>query len=291
MDVSLIICTRDRCKQLRRCLEAVRRLSFSGSWELVIVDNGSLDETTKVIQQFSRMVSVPVIYVLETTSGLGNAHNAAIRHARGEILAFTDDDCYPEPDFLQCIWESFTDLSIGYITGRIMLHDRADYPLMINESLSPRTFAGGSFLRAGWVHGANMAFRGCVLGEIGGFDALFGPGAYFNAEDVEAASRASSIGWKGRYCPEVIVRHHHGRTRADAVRLLRSYGIGRGAYHMKLLLNERRFSWFARSVYELWWWRIRWEREAPLWESVGGIKYAYMYLLRASCYLLSRRAV
>jgi GT2 family glycosyltransferase len=200
--------------------------------------------------------------------------------ASGEILAFTDDDCYPAPDFLDRIWSAFEDPSLGYIGGRILLHDPGDYPITINESTTLRTFPGKSFISAGMIHGANMAFRRRVLLEIGGFDPLFGPGTLFICEDVDAASRASAIGWKGQYRPEVIVRHHHGRKAADAAGVMKSYDIGRGAYHMKLLLRGHKFLWFAQSLYQLRW-RYKASRGAVLWEPVGAAKYIYVCLTQA----------
>jgi cellulose synthase/poly-beta-1,6-N-acetylglucosamine synthase-like glycosyltransferase len=257
----------------------VTRLEFERPWELIVVDNGSKDATAEVIKQFAEKASIPPRYVLEPEPGLGNAHNAALRVARGEILAFTDDDCYPEADFLTRTWCAFADPSIGYIAGRITLHDPADDPMSTIESTTPYVFPARSFVRGGSFGGANMAFRKKALDEIGGFDPLFGPGALFNAEDVDAAARASAIGWKGEYRPEVIVRHHHGRKAPDISRLVKSYGMGLGAYHMKLLLEGRKFWWFARSIYQIRR-RLRANRRSVLWEPVGAIKYAYVYLTK-----------
>jgi glycosyltransferase involved in cell wall biosynthesis len=277
MDISLIICTRDRCQQLARCLKTVRDISFEGSWELIIVDNASSDQTGTVIQEFVNTTKVPVCYVYEPKPGLGNAHNAGVAIARGEVLAFTDDDCYPAPDFVSRISSAFEDPSVGYISGRILLHDPADHAFAISDSPTPVTFPGRSFICAGAVIGANMAFRREVLLGIGGFDPLFGPGAPFNAEDVDAAARASAIGWKGEYRPEVIVRHHHGRKACDAARMWKSYGIGVGAYHIKLLLRGRELLWFLRSVYQIRR-RYKMSRNTLLWEPVGATKYAFLFL-------------
>jgi glycosyltransferase involved in cell wall biosynthesis len=279
MDVSLIIATRDRSHQLARCLDSVARIEFERPWELIVVDNGSKDATADVVKQFADKASVPLRYVLEPEPGLGNAHNAGVAAARGEVLVFTDDDCYPETDYLKRIWCAFADPSIGYIAGRITLHDPADYPMTTIESAIPYAFRARSFVRGGSFGGANMAFRKKVLEAIGGFDPLFGPGALFNAEDVDAAARASAIGWKGEYRPEVIVRHHHGRKAADIPRLVRSYGVGLGAYHMKLLLEGREFWWFARSVYQVRR-RLTAGRRSVLWEPVGAVKYAYVYFMK-----------
>jgi glycosyltransferase involved in cell wall biosynthesis len=280
MDVSLIIATRNRCQQLARCLDSVGRIKFERPWELIVVDNGSTDATAELIQQFRDKVPIPLRYVFEPEPGLGNAHNAGVRVAYGEILAFTDDDCYPESDFLRRVWCAFADPSIGYIAGRITLHDPADDPMSTIESTTPYTFRARSLVSGGNFGGANMAFRKKVLGEIDGFDPLFGPGALFNAEDVDAAARASAIGWKGEYRPEVIVRHHHGRKAPDIPRLVKSYGMGLGAYHMKLLLGGREFWWFARSIYQIRR-RLKASVRSVLWEPVGAMKYAYVFLARA----------
>jgi len=284
MDVSLIIATRDRCQQLARCLASVGRIKFARPWELIVVDNGSTDATAEVIQQVRQTFPVQISYVLEPEPGLGNAHNAGVGIARGKILAFTDDDCYPEVDFLTKVWSAFAEPSVGFIAGQIKLHDPSDHPMTTIETTIPFTFRPRRLVSAGRFGGANMAFRRKVLAEIGGFDPLFGPGALFNAEDVDAAARASAVGWKGEYRPEVIVRHHHGRKAPDIPRLVKSYGIGVGAYQMKLLLEGHQFLAFARSVYQARR-RFRWSPRSVLWEPVGAIKYAYIYAARA----LSRR--
>jgi glycosyltransferase involved in cell wall biosynthesis len=291
MDVSLIICTRDRSQKLVRCLQSLRLIAFERPWELIIVDNGSVDETAAVVQEFIATSSVPVTYTCEPKLGVGNASNAGLRTARGRILAFTDDDCYPEPDFLRQIWSAFGDSPLGYITGRILLHDPADHRMTINESTTPLTFLGRSFLRAGTVQGANMAFRRQVLLDIGGFDPLFGPGAECeSAADLDAAGRACAMGWKGQYRPEVVVKHHHGRKPSDAKRLSKRYGIGIGAYHMKLLLSGREFLWFAQSVYQIRQ-RYKSDRRSLLWEPVGAMKYAYLLLAHAVRRRLARAAI
>jgi glycosyltransferase involved in cell wall biosynthesis len=277
-DISLIICTRDRCQKLTRCLESVRHITFERPWELIIVDNGSTDDTAAIIQEFIRSTSIRAVHLFEPKPGKSTGLNTALRVAQGELVAFTDDDCYPAPDFLIHVWAAFADPSIGYITGRIQLHDPADHRMTINESMTPRTIPGRSFVYTGAVHGANMTFRRKVLLDIGGFDPLFGPGALLEAaEDLEVASRASAMGWKGQYRPEVIISHHHERNASDAPRLWKSYDIGRGAYHVKLLLSGHEFLWFARSMYQLRW-RYRFTRTTVLWELVGAAKYGYLYV-------------
>jgi glycosyltransferase involved in cell wall biosynthesis len=279
-DLSLIICTRNRCEQLVPCLEAIQRIEFERPWELIVVDNGSDDATALVVQEFIEAASFPVHHVPEPRLGLGNARNAGLAAARGEILAFTDDDCYPTAEFLSRVWSAFRDPSLGYVTGRILLHDLADLPLAIQDYDVPVTFPGKSFIHPGGVQGANMAFRRDVLRQIGGFDPLFGAGSLFPAEDLDAANRASGTGWKGQYRPDIVVRHHHGRKASDAARMWKSYGLGIGACYMKLCLQgpERvRLVRFVRWVHR----RDRCPPGFIFWEAVGAAKYIYVYTAQA----------
>ncbi|MFC5069442.1 glycosyltransferase family 2 protein [Flaviflagellibacter deserti] len=239
MHISLIICTRNRAAPLQKCLEYVARLDNRHLMELVVVDNNSTDDTARVIHEFSSQADFPVKYVKELVPGLSSARNAGIRSSQGEIIGFTDDDCYVEGDYLDALLRLFDGTSIGYATGRVRLYDPTDYPVTINESLDPLVIPANSYVRPGLVKGANMAFRRSALAAIDCFDTKFGSGSFFPAEDCDAAARASLHGYVGVYAPELVVWHHHGRKEKDLEKLLTDYDIGRGAYHMKLLLTGR----------------------------------------------------
>lgn len=238
MDISLIICTRNRGTKLRACLAAVGQLEYAGAWELILIDNGSSDETPDVMKEFARSAAIPVKIIFHQVPGLGGARNVGIAHSGGSILAFTDDDCYVTPAYLENIERAFADPSMGYVGGRIMLFDTTDFPVSINESTRPWRKEPRQYVAAGAITGANMAFRRDALLRIGGFDEQLGSGTMLaSAEDTDAAARASIAGWRGQYCPDIVVYHHHGRKKGDVGKLQKDYAIGRGAYHAKLLLT------------------------------------------------------
>ncbi len=290
ISVSLIIATRNRGQQLVRCLQSMQRITSERCWELIIADNGSTDDTAAVVREFINTDTVPTTYIFEPKRGKSNALNTALKEARGQIVAFTDDDCYPEPDFVSLVRSAFEDPSVDFITGRVVLHDPADHPMTLNLSPTPFTYPSRSFLTSGsGILGANMAFRRKVLVDIGGFDPLFGPGSFCKAAvDLEVAGRASATGYSGQYHPELIVRHHHGRKKSDGPALMKSYGIGLGAYHMKLLLTGHEFLWFARSVFQIPR-RYKMSRRMLLWEPVGAARYAYSRLSTGLHDWLTRR--
>jgi glycosyltransferase involved in cell wall biosynthesis len=175
ISISLVICTRNRAQQLNTCLAYIAALNTSIPWELIVVDNGSSDSTSHVLRDFARSASFPVIILNEPMPGLGRTRNRGWRAARGEIIAFTDDDCYVLPDFPDRVLEAFADPTMGYCGGRAKLYDSSDYPITINESAVSEIFPPNNYFATGVIHGANMIFRRAALVDIGGFDNCFGP--------------------------------------------------------------------------------------------------------------------
>jgi glycosyltransferase involved in cell wall biosynthesis len=236
--LSLVICTRDRAAKLKRCLRRVGEIKSAVKWELVVVNNGSHDDTAEVIDDFAQLASFPVSQVYEALPGNGRGRNAGLTLAHGDIVAFSDDDCYPSPDYVDRVVDLFRDSRIGFAGGRITLYDPDDFPITIKESKSPQLFPPRSFIPPGEVHGANMMFRRRVLKEIDGFDNAFGAGALFSGDDIDACVKASFAGWWGMYSPEPVVAHHHERKAQHIPALKRRYAIGRGAHLAKFTLNK-----------------------------------------------------
>jgi glycosyltransferase involved in cell wall biosynthesis len=241
---SIVISTRNRAAQLSRCLQHVGMIRGRTPWELVVVNNGSTDHTADVLEEFGRQVPFPLRVVSEPVAGLSRARNAGVRAARGEIVVFTDDDCYVRPDLVDRYREIFDDDAVGFAGGRILLHDRTDYHLTIIESEEERWFPSGRPVPCGVVQGANMAVRRRALEAAGEFDIRLGPGTPFIADDWDMQTRVGALGWSGGYFPGPTVEHHHGRKREHARPLIRVYNMGSGAVYLKLIADPR-----TRRVY------------------------------------------
>lgn len=284
MSVSLIVSTRNRAARLPEFLAAISSLDAPpGGWELILVDNASSDDTPVILERFAGTAAFPVRCVRAATPGLSHARNAGLACAAGEIIAFTDDDCYPRPDYLQALVEVFEDDRLGFVGGRTVLHDPSDARVGVKDQDAPLEIRPRAFLPAGVIHGANMAARRDVFRAIGGFDPLLGAGAPCVAgEDTEFLARAVWAGWPGRYDPRPTVAHHHRRKPGpDADRQKRGYDYGRGAYYARFLLDAR-----SRRVY-LYEWYVRTARPLTLTrllrvrrELVGAVRYLTRHLTR-----------
>ena len=257
LDGSLVICTRNRADQLVQCLESLTVLDAIEHWELVLVDNGSTDHTRAVIDAFGARYPHRLVVIHERRPGLGRARNAGLAAARGPLIAFTDDDCYPAGDFLVELKRVFEDEGVGYLGGRILLHNPDDAPVSIRLTPKPWPIPAYSFVHTGLIQGANMACRRALVDSIGGFDEDFGAGTPFPAEDVEFIARASAAGWHGGYFPGPTVSHDHGRRGDHVVRhLFRQYDLGRGAYLAKFILRSDTRGLYSRH----WYWSINLRR-------------------------------
>ena len=241
--VSIVICTRNRAASLGRTLETIASLDLPGvsaEAELVIVDNGSTDETQAEIAAFRDHAPLPVIHVLEGRPGLAAARNAGIRRASHPVILFTDDDCLPAADWLLTAARLFSSNLLQVIGGRVELYNPDHLELSIKTSLVEDRLRGvGGLL--GFVHGANLAFGRPVIDRIGWFDVRFGAGTRLqSAEDTEFVYRAFRAGLPVLYEPDLVVRHDHGRSgRRDWMRLTRGYCRGIGGMAMKHLMAGR----------------------------------------------------
>jgi len=208
---------------------------------MAVVDNGSTDQTPRVLEDFARNAPCPFWTLREPIPGASRSKNLAIERSSSAIISLVDDDCYVRPDHLRRIIEVFDDPAIGYMGGSVLLYDPQDAPVAICTWDSPRRIPARESFDVGILLGANLAIRRVVWEQLGGFDPLLGPGTpVYGAEDADLVERACDAGWDGFLNPDCVVYHHHGRKPGPDVRRLRAnYCLGDGAVRIKLLLSGR----------------------------------------------------
>ena len=255
--VSLILCTRNRAEQLKVCLTSINNIHSIYSWEFILVDNNSEDHTQQIVDEFRRIARMPFQSIIETVRGSSAAKNSGCKRAKGEYIAFTDDDCYPQADFIDSIVTILDEnQNLGFVGGKVLLFDPQDLPITIQTYNSKIELKPSSYLAAGVIHGANFAFRRTTFLATGGFDERFGAGKKYPCEDVDIMAEALRLGWQGVYDPRVVVFHHHKRKlQSDAENLSRGYDKGRGAYFAKRLLKPGN----RKTYFMAWLRRFRWQ--------------------------------
>jgi glycosyltransferase involved in cell wall biosynthesis len=250
MKVSLIICSRNRARSLAETLAWLERSDINDhDAEVVLVDNGSSDGTSKTMHEFADGAKFPVTVVSAMAPGLGIARNAGLRRARGELVAFTDDDCYVTPRYFNDLISHFLPDRHQYGMGSILLFDATDDPrVAIVKFDAIRHHPAFTVLTTGSIAGANMFFVRSVFEKAGYFNEGLGAGTDFCCEDIEMATRASLAGFAGVQLPKPVVYHHHRRklNSEEALRAIEGYDRGRGAYYATLLING------LPHVWDLW---------------------------------------
>ena len=240
--ISVIICTRNRSQSLKRTLESIRQLScpVDVSWEVVVVDNNSSDDTKAVIDSVGETSGLDVHYVFEPNRGISNARNAGLRHARGEVIAFTDDDMILDSAWLLHIAEEVSkETTIPVFFGQTHTMRPGQARIAIKEGDADETYVFPCDPNAPGSSN-NMMFRSSLLSSIGYFDTTLGAGTTIgNSEDTDFNYRIFRSGAMIRYCPRILAYHDHDRLSPSAVRsIVFVYGRGRGGFYCKHILRR-----------------------------------------------------
>jgi glucosyl-dolichyl phosphate glucuronosyltransferase len=284
MDITVIVCTFNRCESLRVLLESVERSKVPNGteWEVLVVDNNSTDHTRQVVEEFCSHEGGQFRYLFEARQGKSFALNSGIQEARGEILVFTDDDVTVEQDWLQNLTANLHSEEWAGAAGRVLRTWNCPQPNWL--SLEPRyekmawalvSFdldqESGELPRNCPPVGANMAFHREVFLEVGGFRTDLGPkgnetgdssvrkaGPLGNVEqkaprrydDTEFGRRLVQSGHRMRYEPLAVVYHPVQEERLTKKFFL-YWWFGRGR-DTNLILQDKGPIWgIPRSYFQL----------------------------------------
>ncbi len=220
-EVSVVIGTYNRCDVLRGALESLLTQDSGGvDYEVIVVDNNSTDDTRNMVENLRDTLDCKnLVYCFERTQGVSHARNRGITMARGRLIAFTDDDIRPAPNWIASVREGFNKFPhADCIGGKVLpppttefpvwltakhwtplaLLDLGDKPIELNVRNGPGLVA------------ANMAVRASVFADVG----LFQPqlqrvkNSIGSMEDHEFQFRLSDAKKKLMYLPELVVHAH-----------------------------------------------------------------------------------
>jgi glycosyltransferase involved in cell wall biosynthesis len=261
--LSVIVCTRNRAHAIIPCLDSITQSLTHAApvdAEIVVVDNASTDDTSAVVREWAKSCAFPVQLLFEPRKGLSAARNCALRSARGDLLAFTDDDCRVSKEYAaNLLRHDTTDTEPVLRGGRVELDDPTDLPVTIKTDVvlarwNRQMNSAKRYNLGNCIFGCNMSMRRTVVERLGYFDELLGAGTSIpGGEDTDFIFRAYLAGLTIEYVPDMVVFHRHGRKLiSDGNRLFRNYCIGGGALYAKYFFKNpdlcRQFYWDARNA-------------------------------------------
>src|SRR5216117_1124806 len=212
--ISVVVCTYNGARTIRDCLDGLEQLAYP-DYEVIVVDDGSTDATAAIACQYDYRL------IRTENRGLSNARNTGLKAASGEIVAYIDDDAYPDPHWLTYLAAWFLNTSHAAVGGP-NLAPPGEGPIAECIARAP----GGpvhvllSDCEAEHIPGCNMAFRKDRLEAVGGFDPQFRTAG----DDVDVCWRLQERGWTLGFHPAALVWHH----RRNSVRTYWKQQIGYG---------------------------------------------------------------
>ena len=233
--ISVVVCTYNGSPKLENTLASFGRLFTAPevSWELVVVDNCSIDNTAHIVGRFAATSGVCVRYVFEPEQGKSFALNTGVRAARGELLAFTDDDVLVDQHWLTGLVRIFAQFDCMGVAGRVVPVWWQPKPLWLEleDQQAVVHFEYGEEPRTLDLPpiGANMAFRRIAFEKYGLFRVDLGRIKNVSGiEDREFGGRLLSAGEKIVYAPQAIIYHPVEPARLRKNYVLRwAYSVGR----------------------------------------------------------------
>lgn len=227
---SVIVPTRARLPQLRRCLAALAAQTMArDDFEVVIVNDGSPPLPEAELNAYRERLTIRSIH--QEWGGPASARNTGIREAHGAYLAFTDDDCAPAYDWLATLDGALRRTPDALVGGHVRnaLNDNvfSEASQLLIDFLYDRfdtaTTRGPRFFTSNNFAGATASFRA-----LGGFDTTFRLPA---GEDRDLTDRWQAAGWPQLYVREALVQHHHVMTLRSFTRQHLNYGRGAWTFH------------------------------------------------------------
>ena len=223
MKFSIVIATYKRAGMLAETLASLARLKSSASWEVIVVDNNSPDDTRGVVEAAAARFPAPLTYAFEREQGRSAALNCAFALAIGDIVVTTDDDVRVEPDWLDHIEAALETHRCNYVGGRVVPRWDGARPRWL-PATNGQLWAVVALLDYGPAPlkfgarvplGVNMAIRRDALERVGGFDVRIGrkAGTLLGQEVREWCLRAHAAGLTGYYVPGIVVQHLIPRDR------------------------------------------------------------------------------
>jgi len=215
--VSVVVCSHNGARTIRDSLEGLKKLAYP-NYDVIVVDDGSTDQTAAIASEYDCRV------IRTANQGLSSARNTGWQAAIGEIVAYLDDDAYPDPHWLHYLTAPFLNTTNAKqaAVGGPNLTPSTDGPIAecVGHAPGGPTHVLLSDREAEHIPGCNMSFRRSCLQAIGGFDVRF----RVAGDDVDVCWRLQEHGWTLGFSPAAVVWHHRRNSIRAYLRQQKGYG-------------------------------------------------------------------
>jgi glycosyltransferase involved in cell wall biosynthesis len=234
MLASVVICTYNRVDLLGPSLQSLIRQKFpTESFELIVVDNNSTDETPSLIREVSSSSPVKMTYVFEGQQGLSFARNAGILASCGDIVVFTDDDVEADENWLFNLVKAFDSPDVACAGGPLKAVWPTARPEWLTDDLLPaiaiNEFPGaqtcGEFKGPLYPWGANLAFRRSIFSTAGFFPTNLGRigSSLLSNEEIFLCRKIERSNGRIAFAAGAIINHKVAASRLKKSWFLRRY--------------------------------------------------------------------
>lgn len=247
--ISIVIPTHNRSPVLSKTLAHLAKQEFGGSWEVIVVNNRSTDDTDAVVERQSFPVSLRLIH--EDTPGPAAARNAGAAAASGDYVIFMDNDIIVEPDFIERHHGALQTHPSCWIVGQVVnLPEQQHTPLgRFRQALSPFVPPEQGMREVEWIGAGQFSLPRADLACLGGFDEKF-----LWIEDLELAMRARQAGIIILFDPSNIAVHNDwaGFSIRDYCMRQRLYSQAEILFWLKYGMNYPRAEMVCKNLPPVW---------------------------------------
>lgn len=234
-DVSVLVPVRNGGALLREQLEALSRQTYPGSWELVVVDNGSTDDTAAVLAECRARIPQLRVLSLEGAPNASRARNAGAEAALARVLAFCDADDVADPRWLESLVVATARAEL--VAGRLDVHALNDPQALYWRDFAMPAAGATAFHHLPYAVSANMAVTRAAFHAVGGFDpSIPGPGS----EEIDFCWRVQQAGHRFAYAPDAVIAYRFRTDLRGFVRQQFRYGQGEAALFARHRPSMRR---------------------------------------------------
>lgn len=235
VEVSVVVPTYNRSQLLRRCLLSLSDQDYSGGYEVIVVDDGSDDDTAQVVADLEGRVRYGIRYFFQSNQGPAAARNLGIAHVRGKVTAFIDDDHIASATWLSQISQVPSEGAVVGLCGRNRSFPGrtrvARYCAFRGLHERPPIEADGTVRH---LMTGNSALRTQVLRALGGFDQRFRAafrGIAPGGEDTALSASVQRQGFEIRYNPDAVTDHHQKEHLIPLLKESFNFGCNRMLWH------------------------------------------------------------